>query len=61
MAKVIYVIGGRWPGALVIVEEERPWGVIGYMPIPEAGGVAQAPVRISTEEFRLVGEVDTEI
>jgi hypothetical protein len=61
--RVIHVTAGRWPGVLVIVTEERPWGVVGYMPIPNTlangtGIVDRAFVRVETGNFTTVGEIE---
>lgn len=64
MSAVVHIIGGRWRGALAIVEEERNWGVLAYMPIPQDGalgvedGVGKAYVRLASDEYRFVGEIN---
>jgi hypothetical protein len=58
-SKIVLITGGRWPGALAVVEEDRSWGVVGFMPIPDDMGIGKAHVRIPNGEFIHVGEVDT--
>ena len=60
MREVVYVTGGRWPGVLVIVTERRDWGVVGYMQMPEADGIARVPVRVPSDMFIKVGEIPDE-
>jgi hypothetical protein len=56
---VIYITKGDWAGALAIVEEERTWGIVGYMPVPhQRGAVVQAPVRVMHNDFDVVGEIE---
>jgi hypothetical protein len=60
---VVYVTAGRWPGTLVVVTEEKSWGIVGYMPMPNGSDrtnevVGKAYVRINTEDFTVVGEIE---
>jgi hypothetical protein len=57
-ARVIQIRGEhRWAGALAIVSDVRPWGVIAFVPMPTNDGepTGQAFTRVAHGEFREVG------
>jgi hypothetical protein len=55
--KIACIKEGRWPGALVIVEETVSWGIKGYIPIPDGDDVGKAYVRIENGKFEIVGTI----
>ena len=42
----------HWGPALVVVEEVRTWGVVGYTDIPRSG---RAPIRLTWEQIAPTG------
>lgn len=48
----------HWYPCLVIVSEVKSWGIQGYISIPSdnRGNVGNAYIRLSTEQFEVVGE-----
>lgn len=42
----------RWGPCLVVVEEVRDWGIVGYTEIPMSG---QAPIRLPWNEIAATG------
>ena len=46
----------HWPGALLVVDEVRNWGVIAFLRIPASGGsFGDAFIRMGHEDFEPVG------
>jgi hypothetical protein len=47
----------RWAGALAIVDDVRPWGVIAFVPIPHNNGEPTGPAytRLETGEYVIIG------
>jgi hypothetical protein len=41
-----------WGPCLVVVEEVRDWGIVGYTDIPRAG---QAPIRLAWDQIKPTG------
>lgn len=48
----------HWYPCLVIVSEVKSWGIQGYISIPSdnRGNVGNAYIRLSTDQFEVVGE-----
>lgn len=42
----------HWGPCLVVVEEVRDWGVVGYTSVPRAG---QAPIRLNWDQIAPTG------
>jgi hypothetical protein len=48
----------RFGGCFLVVTEVKPWGVQGYVSIPDAGKAARAYYRVKTEHMVLIGPAE---
>ena len=50
----------HWYPCLIIVTEPKPWGVQGYLSIPQdnAGNVSSAFIRLNNDQIELVGSAN---
>lgn len=48
----------RFGGLVLVVEDVRPWGVMGYVPVPQGQGQARAYYKVEWAHVERVGELE---